>query len=240
MFLLVLKNHGQEGGNMDKILIADDDKEIATLIADALIDEGYMTQLVYDGEKAIQAVKSNETYALIILDIMMPGSDGLEVCRRIRDLVTCPIIFVTAKKRVYDTMLGLEMGGDDYITKPFVVEELVARVKAHIRREARVKRVDGLKIVLAELTVDIDRYEVYFEGVKIDLTTREFQVLAYFAENPGRVLSKEMIFNHVWGDDYGDIGTVAVHIKSIRDKLGEKEVIKTVWGVGYKLVIAKE
>ena len=224
---------------MNRILIADDDYEIALLISDALTDEGYETVVVHDGIAAINAVTADNSFNLVILDIMMPGLDGLQVCRKIRDRVICPILFVSAKRKTYDTLLGLEMGGDDYITKPFSVDELVARVKAHLRRDVRLKSMGSNEKVLrlGEIILYKDRYEVTMKGNPVELSTREFQVLSYLAENAGRVLSKEMIFDHVWGGEYGDMGTVAVHIKNLRDKLDpEHEWIKTVWGVGYKLV----
>ena len=205
---------------MSKILIVDDDREIASLIGDSLYDEGYETLLAYDGEIALEKVSNNLDLEMIILDIMMPKVDGLEVCRKIREKVSCPIIFVSAKSRTLDTVLGLEIGADDYITKPFIVDELVARVKAHLRREKR-----------------RNSYEVYLNKELIDLSTREFQLFLYLCENAGQVLSREQIFNSVWGSDFGDIGTVAVNIKSLRDKIDkENKYIKTIWGVGYKLI----
>lgn len=228
---------------MQKILIVDDDKEIATLISDVLMDEGFTTILSYDGEEAIHTVEKNPDLALIILDIMMPKADGLDVCRRIRDKVVCPIIFVSAKKGTYDTLLGLEMGGDDYISKPFVVEELIARVKAHLRREKRSERQQVQKDVMRIGDIEIykDNYEVILNKVPVVLSTREFQVLLYLCENLGKVLSKDQIFHKVWGDEFGDIGAVAINIKNLRDKLDkDHRYIKTVWGVGYKLVKAIE
>ena len=224
---------------MQKILIVDDDKEIASLISDTLIDEGFTTVLAYDGEEAIRIVEDHSDLALIILDIMMPKIDGLDVCRRIRDKV----IFVSAKKGIYTTLLGLEMGGDDYISKPFVVEELVARVKAHLRREKRSERHLVQKDVISIGNIEIfkENYEVLLNNAPVLLSTREFQVLLYLCENLGKVLSKEQIFKRVWGDEYGDIGAVAINIKNLRDKLDkEHRYIKTVWGVGYKLVKAIE
>lgn len=228
---------------MQNILIVDDDKEIAALISDALIDEGFTTILAYDGEAAIDTVEKDSDLALIILDIMMPKADGLNVCRRIREKVICPIIFVSAKKGTYDTLLGLEMGGDDYITKPFVVEELVARVKAHLRREKRIELYQEQKDVLriGGIEIFINNYEVWLNKIPVILSTREFQVLLYLCENLGKVLSKEQIFQAVWGDEFGDIGAVAINVKNLRDKLDkEHRYIKTVWGVGYKLVKAIE
>lgn len=222
---------------MSKILVVDDDKEIASLIGDCLYDEGYEVLLAYDGERAIDIIYNNCDIEMIILDIMMPKMDGLEVCKKIREKVICPILFVSAKSRTLDKLLGLEIGADDYIEKPFVVEELVARVKAHLRREKRKNNIGKNIIKIGEIEIHKDSYEVYFNKNLVDLSTREFQLFLYLCENAGQVLSREQIFNSVWGSDFGDIGTVAVNIKSLRDKVDkENKYIKTIWGVGYKLV----
>ncbi|MFR5266651.1 response regulator transcription factor [Clostridium sp.] len=222
---------------MGKILIVDDDIEIAELISDSLMDEGLEVIKAYNGEEAISVTKKEKKIELIILDIMMPKMDGLEFCRRIRDKVSCPIIFLTAKKNTLDTLLGLEMGGDDYITKPFVVAELVARVKAHLRREKRGEIIEEKIINIGNIEINKESYEVFVDKKIVELSSREFQLLAYLCENAGRVLSREQIFNHIWGFDYGDIGTVTVNIKNLRDKIDkESKYIKTVWGVGYKFV----
>jgi DNA-binding response OmpR family regulator len=218
------------------ILIADDDSNISSLIADSLQDEGYTTMIVSDGDAALSAAQSID-FDLILLDIMMPGKDGLEVCRKIRDKISCPILFVTAKGRTLDTVLGLEIGADDYITKPFVVEELVAKVKAHLRREQRHNAISSNVISIGDLQIYPDRFEVSKAGESIQLTTREFQLLVYLAEHSGKVLTREQLFDAIWGMDYSDIGTVTVTIKNLRDKLDpDNRLIKTVWGVGYKLL----
>ena len=222
---------------MSKILVVDDDKEIASLIGDSLCDEGFDVLLAYDGKRALELVDNKEDLSMIILDIMMPKVDGLAVCKTIREKINCPILFVTAKSRTLDTLLGLEMGADDYITKPFVVEELVARVKAHLRREKRKQITPNNIISIGEIEVNKDSYEVYVNGNLIEISTREFQLFLYLCENAGKVLSREQIFDAVWGTEFGDIGTVAVNIKSLRNKIDkENKYIKTVWGVGYKLV----
>ena len=222
---------------MSKILVVDDDREIASLIGDCLYDEGYDVLLAYDGESAIENIYRNHDIEMIILDIMMPKVDGLDVCKKIREKVNCPIIFVSAKSRTLDKLLGLEIGADDYIEKPFVVEELVARVKAHLRREKRRNNITKNIINIGDIEIHKDSYEVYLNNKLIDLSTREFQLFLYLCENVGQVLSREQIFNSVWGSDFGDIGTVAVNIKSLRDKIDrESKYIKTIWGVGYKLV----
>lgn len=221
---------------MARILIADDDRSIAELISDALTDEGYETEIVNDGEKALYKIEHSAEYSLILLDIMMPRMDGLEVCRRIRDTVSCPIIFVTAKNRTIDTLLGLGMGADDYIAKPFVLDELVARVKAHLRRQQRTVPISESTVLkCGDIEIHRDTYTAFKAGEKIPVSAREFQLLQYLMENEGKVLSRDQIFEAVWGTEYGDAGTVAVNIKNLRDKIDvEGKYIKTVWGVGYK------
>lgn len=221
---------------MDRILIADDDKNIARLISDSLSDEGFECVVVHDGKQALELLSRDPAFSLVLLDIMMPGMDGKEVLRRVRDMLTCPIIFVTAKSRTVDTLVGLEMGADDYITKPFVVEELVGKVKAHIRRDKRRKGPDDI-ITLGDMTIRRQAFELSKNGEPVPLTTREFALLMYLYDHAGQVLTREQIFDGVWGMDYFDLGTVTVTIKNLRDKIDpDNRYIKTVWGVGYKLV----
>jgi DNA-binding response OmpR family regulator len=222
---------------MEKILIVDDDKEIALLISDTLTDEGYECLVAFNGESTFKLINNNPDISLILLDIMLPDVDGLEICRQIRNTVSCPILFVTAKNRTYDTMLGFEMGADDYISKPFISEELVARVKAHLRREKRNLQNKNLTLTIGNIQLDPESYEVKVNNKPVELTMREFQLLHYLFQNAGKVVSKEQIFNAVWGTEFADIGTVAVNIKNLRSKLDKQNrYIKTVWGVGYKLV----
>ncbi len=223
---------------MSKILIVDDDVAIARLISDALEDEGFETEILYDGKSVYSYVLTNSSeISLITLDIMMPELSGIEICRSIRSLVGCPIVFVSAKSKTIDAVLGLEIG-DDYIAKPFVVEEFVARIKAHLRREQR--NISDLQkdiIKVGDIEIDTGAYVVRKCGKTISFSTREFQLLQYLMENAGKVLTREQIFGHVWDTEFGDIGTVAVNIKSVRDKIDpENEYIKTIWGVGYKFV----
>lgn len=223
---------------MGKILIVDDDVAIAQLISDALEDEGLETAVAFDGITALNYISQNaEDISLITLDIMMPDISGIEVCRNIRNSVKCPIVFVSAKTKTSDTVYGLEIG-DDYISKPFVVEEFVARVKAHIRREQRnVTDIKNDIIKVGEIELNKGSFEVSKNGKNISVSTREFQLLQYLMENAGKVLTRDQIFSHVWDTQFGDIGTVAVNIKSIRDKIDpDGKYIKTVWGVGYKFV----
>ena len=224
---------------MGKIVIVDDDLDIARLISDALEDE-HLDTIVFDDAIAAQhyIYASPQDISLITLDIMMPELSGLDLCRTIRDKVDCPIIFVSAKGKTLDTVLGLEMGADDYITKPFVVEEFVARVKAHLRREKRSNALPEEGVIrVGEIQLRVGSYEVFKNGKSVQFSTREFQLLQYLMENVGKVLTREQIFSHVWDTEFGDIGTVAVNIKSIRDKIDpDNKYIKTVWGVGYKFI----
>ena len=221
---------------MSRILIVDDEKDIAELISDVLQDEGFETVIKNDGYSAIEEVKNNH-YDLILLDIMMPNLSGTETCSKIRDLVTCPIVFVTAKNQTIDKLVGFEIGGDDYITKPFVIEELVARVKAHIRRDKRPNISETNIIKIGDIEINKESYETKKKGEPVVLSTKEFELLSYLMSNAGVVLSKEQIYNAVWKTEYGDIGTVAVNIKSLRKKLDpEEKYIITIWGLGYKFV----
>ena len=224
---------------MAKILIVDDDAAIARLVSDALEDEGFETMVFTAGTQALEYIKKHgEELDLITLDIMMPDISGLQLCKRIRDTVSCPIILVSAKGKTVDTVLGLESGADDYISKPFVVEELVARVRAHLRREQRVVHSAEEQVIkVGEIELRTGSFEVFKNGKPVQFSTREFQLLQYLMENKGKVLTREQIFSHVWNTEFGDIGTVAVNIKSIRDKIDpDNTYIKTVWGVGYKFV----
>lgn len=221
---------------MKKILIVDDEKDIAELESDVLKDEGFETVIRYDGLSAIEEVKNNH-YDLILLDIMMPNISGTETCIKIRNEVDCPIIFVTAKTQTIDKVVGFEVGADDYITKPFEIEELVARVKAHLRRENRHDNFNNFIIKIGEIEINKDSYEVKKNNELVTLSTKEFELLSYLMTNAGQVLSKEQIYNSVWKTEYGDIGTVAVNIKSLRKKLDpEEKYIITIWGLGYKFV----
>jgi DNA-binding response OmpR family regulator len=225
---------------MAKILIVDDEQEIAELISDVLTEEGFETTIKNDGLSAIEEI-SNNNYDLILLDIMMPKMSGTETCTKIREIVSCPIIFVTAKNQLLDKLLGFEIGADDYITKPFVIEELIARVKAHIRREKRTSLTPNNIIKIGEIEINKESYEVRKNNELVTLSTKEFELLSYLMSNAGNVLSKEQIYNSVWKTEYGDIGTVAVNIKSLRKKLDQEEkYIITIWGLGYKFIKVKE
>ena len=222
---------------MSKVLIVDDDKDISELISLVLKKEEIDSKIINNPLEVIDIVEK-EIFDLILLDIMMPEISGTELCSKIRDKVDCPIIFLSAKNELIDKMLGYEIGGDDYITKPFNNSELVLKIKAHLRLNKRVNnKTKGNIIKIGEISINKDTFEVYKNDLRIDISTREFELLKYLMENAGMVISKEQIFESVWGSSYGDIGTVAVNIKSLRDKLQDKnKYIITIWGYGYKFV----
>jgi DNA-binding response OmpR family regulator len=185
----------------EKILIADDDRDIVNLLRDILQDEGYKTEGVYSGDAAFNMIL-NQSYDLIILDIMLPGMDGFEVCRRVRDKTNVPILFLSAKNKSMDKVVGFEIGADDYITKPFDNYELVARVKAHIRRNRKLENnqsEDTVTIRFKGIEANKASYEVYVDGERIELSTKEFQLLIYLMENVNIVLTREQIYNSIWG-----------------------------------------
>ena len=221
-----------------RILIADDDPSILMLISDVLTDAGMQVRTVASGEEALRAV-GEETFSLIILDIMMKGISGLEVCAAIRDKVSCPILFLSAKDSAHDIIEGLGLGADDYLTKPFAIDELVARIKAHLRRQARLgENTMGSDVLCyGEIALDRRQLTVTRGGVPVDLSTREFELLDYLMRNAGQTLSREKIFRDVWKTEFGDIGTVAINIKNLRSKIDpDWAYIKTVWGSGYQFV----
>ena len=222
---------------MSKVLIVDDDKDISELISLVLKKEEIDSKIINNPLEVIDIVEK-EIFDLILLDIMMPEISGTELCSKIRDKVDCPIIFLSAKNELIDKMLGYEIGGDDYITKPFNNSELVLKIKAHLRLNKRVNKKQKSNIIkIGEISINKDTFEVYKNDLRIDISTREFELLKYLMENAGMVISKEQIFESVWGSSYGDIGTVAVNIKSLRDKLQDKnKYIITIWGYGYKFV----
>ena len=223
---------------MKRVLIVDDNEDISELISLILKKEEIDSKIINDPREVIDVIEK-EKFDLILLDIMMPEMSGVELCSKIRDKVSIPIIFLTAKNDIVDKMLGYEIGGDDYITKPFDNRELVLKIKSHLRLNQRIRENNNKNHILTngDLVLNKDSYEVTKNGKKIILTTREFELLKYFMENIGIALSKEQIFESVWGSDYGDIGTVAVNIKNLRDKLDDNdEYIMTIWGYGYKFI----
>ena len=227
-----------------KILIVDDEKDIVDLVAYNLEKEGYETLKALDGEKALQLVRT-KTPDLVVLDLMLPGIQGLEVCKRIRkvpETAAIPIIMLTAKGEEIDKVLGLEIGADDYITKPFSVKELLARVKAVLRRsEARGAADQEEVFEFRGLRIDFKSYEVTVDGRTISLSPTEFRLLRFLSRNPGRVYSREQILDRVWGDEaFVEPRTVDVHVRRLRAQI-EKDLnspnyIVTVRGAGYKFV----
>lgn len=222
---------------MSKILIVDDEIEIAELISTLLENEGYNTVIKNNAEDALIEINNNN-FDLIILDIMLPNMSGTSLCAQIRNKVECPIIFVSAKNQTVDKLVGFEIGADDYITKPFENALLIARVKANIRQNKRNNNIQESNIIkIGSIEINKDSHEVKKDNNIIELSSKEFELLYYLMQNAGIVLSKEQIYNSVWENSYGDIGTVAVHIKSLRNKIDNNdEYIITIWGVGYKFV----
>lgn len=224
-----------------KILIADDDAEIADLVAIHLEKEGYRVIKVSDGQETIDVIQT-QPIDLLILDIMMPKMDGYEVTRRIREKHNMPIIFLSAKTSDFDKVQGLVIGADDYMTKPFIPIELVARVNAQLRRFMKLnqpKYKQNSNLEFGGLTISPEQRTVTLYGKNIELTPKEFKILYLLASNPNKVYNAEDIFQKVWGDAYYEGGnTVMVHIRTLRKKLEEdkrkNKLIKTVWGVGYK------
>ncbi|MBR2188906.1 MAG: response regulator transcription factor [Eubacterium sp.] len=224
-----------------KILIVDDDQNIAELISLYLTKELYDNRIANDGREALQLFREFEP-DLILLDIMLPGMDGYEVCREIRHTSNVPIIMLSAKGEVFDKVLGLELGADDYIIKPFDSKELVARVKAVLRRyknqQAAPAPANGEKVVQCkDLIINLTNYSVNYKGKNIDMPPKELELLYFLASSPNQVFTREQLLDHIWGYEYvGDTRTVDVHIKRLREKIHDSDSwsIGTVWGVGYK------
>ncbi|MCY6960716.1 response regulator transcription factor [Clostridium brassicae] len=222
----------------EKILIVDDEGDIVSFLKDTLEDEGYEVFTAYDGNEAIE--KSRLYPDLILLDVMMPNKNGYEVCRDIRDIVSCPIIFLTAKQEEQDIINGLSIGGDDYISKPFSLRQLKARIKAHLRRDRRnFNNHEKSNLYFGKLSIDLKGRMVYVNGELIAITKKEFDIIEFLAANCGQVFSKEQIYEKIWGyDAEGDSSAIAEHIKNIRRKFAnfdsDIEYISTIWGVGYK------
>lgn len=224
----------------NKILIVDDEKNIVELSKLYLEKEGFVTSCAYDGEEALR-IFENDLPELVILDIMMPKKDGWQVCKEIRKTSQVPIIMLTAKSDTFDKVLGLELGADDYMTKPFEPKELVARVKAVLRRSEAQKDTDKKEVNFPNLSINIENYELKINGKAVDAPPKEIELLYFLAQNPNRVYTREQLLDKVWGFDYfGDSRTVDVHIKRLRQKLElahENWQLKTVWGVGYKFEV---
>lgn len=222
-----------------KVLVVDDEMRIRKLVRDFLVKQDYEVLEAGDGEEALDLFYQEKGIALIILDVMMPKMNGYQVCREIRESSTFPIIMLTAKAEENDELNGFECGVDEYIAKPFSPKILVARVEAILRRTSAIGK-GGSVIEMGGIHVDKDAHLVSVDGVNVELSYKEFELLTYFMENPGIALSREKILNGVWNYDYfGDARTIDTHVKKLRAKLGEKggQYIQTIWGLGYKFEI---
>ncbi|WP_289142223.1 response regulator YycF [uncultured Brevibacillus sp.] len=226
---------------MAKLLVVDDEKPIADILKFTFEKEGYQVVCAYDGEEALLVVQ-DERPDLILLDVMLPGRDGMEVCRVVRQTYDVPIIMLTAKDSELDKVLGLELGADDYVTKPFSTRELVARVKAHLRRnQPKLEERDSQHLLrVHELEIDLHSYTVEKVGEQLELTHREFELLVYLTRHQGQVLTREHLLQSVWGFDYfGDVRTVDVTIRRLREKIeddpSQPKYIITRRGLGYTL-----
>lgn len=225
---------------MAKILIVDDDKNICELLRLYIEKEGFDTCIANDGRQALKLFNSFSP-DLVLLDIMLPELDGWQVCREIRRNSSCPIIMLTAKGEVFDKVLGLELGADDYVVKPFESKEVVARINAVLRRAGKSDN-SGQKVVNFEnLSINLTNYELKVKGNQVDTPPKEMELIYHLASNPNRVFTRDQLLDEVWGFDYyGDSRTVDVHVKRLREKLegvSEKWALKTVWGVGYKFEV---
>lgn len=233
------------------ILIVDDDANIAELISLYLNKECYETKIVYDGEEALRAFSSFSPN-LILLDLMLPGIDGYQVCREIRMTSQVPIIMLSAKGEVFDKVLGLELGADDYMIKPFDSKELVARVKAVLRRYQTTSSQNGQNLSIPkqqgnfveypDLIVNLTNYSVIYKGHSVEMPPKELELLYFLTSSPNQVFTREQLLDHIWGYEYiGDTRTVDVHIKRLREKIKDHEnwALTTVWGIGYKFEVKK-
>ena len=231
-----------------RILIVDDDENIAELISLYLTKECYETRMVHDGEEALRVVPEFNPH-LVLLDLMLPGIDGYQVCRELRSKSQLPIIMLSAKGEIFDKVLGLELGADDYMIKPFDSKELVARVKAVLRRyqtpaapTAAQTDQQGDFVEYPDLIVNLTNYSVVYMGHTVDMPPKELELLYFLASSPNQVFSREQLLDHIWGYEYiGDTRTVDVHIKRLREKIKDHTnwALTTVWGIGYKFEVKR-
>ena len=230
---------------MPKILIVEDEEKLARFIELELSHEGYETEKAFDGRAGLELARGQD-FDLILLDIMLPGRDGYQVCREIRQESDVPIMMLSAKGEIFDKVLGLELGADDYMIKPFDNKEMVARVKAILRRSRqkdRDKDAAGREVSLPDLVISLNNYTVLFEGKPLDMSAKETEILFLLASSPNQVFTREQILDKIWGYDYvGDSRTVDVYIKRLRKKLPEHPAwrLSTVWGVGYRFEVNKQ
>ncbi|MCM3597936.1 response regulator transcription factor [Metabacillus idriensis] len=231
------------------VLVADDDRDIVRLITESLKFEQFKAIPAYSGKEALSILKENKI-DFVVLDIMMPEMDGLEVCRNIRSEYSIPILLLSARDKDMDKIIGLEIGADDYMTKPFSIQELTSRIKAYFRKVDRLyKEWNGLRqekdmntqASSSPLVLNDKTFEAFLNNQKLELSTKEFQILSFLKNHPNNVLTREQIYENIWGDEYGELNTVTVHIKNIRKKIGgQYDFIKTIWGIGYKYVEGNE
>ncbi len=223
-----------------KIMVVDDDSNICELLRLYLEKEGFDTVIASDGVKAV-AMFDTEKPDLMLLDVMMPRLDGWQVCREIRKKSSCPIIMITAKGEVFDRVLGLELGADDYVVKPFETKEVIARIKAVLRRSGADEAKKARQVEYDGLYINMENYELRVNGKPIDTPPKEMELIYHLASNPNRVYTRDQLLDEVWGFEYyGDSRTVDVHVKRLREKLdgaSEQWTLKTVWGVGYKFEV---
>ena len=221
----------------ERVLIVDDDTNICELLRLYLEKEGFVTSIANDGESAITIFKQEQP-DIMLLDIMLPSLDGWQVCREIRKFSDTPIIMITAKGETFDKVLGLELGADDYISKPFETKEVIARIKAVLRRSSATQSQSIKEVQYDKLLINLTNYELKVGGKHIDTPPKEMELIYHLASNPNRVFTRDQLLDEVWGFDYyGDSRTVDVHVKRLREKLegvSEEWELKTVWGVGYK------
>jgi DNA-binding response OmpR family regulator len=220
-------------------LVVDDDKHIAELISLYLNKEGYETKEVYSGKKAIEEFASYSPF-LVLLDLMLPEMDGYQVCSEIRKISQVPVIMLTAKGETFDKVLGLELGADDYIVKPFDPKELLARVKAVLRRYSKKDNDTPNQVVVPNMTINPSTYIVTYHGQELELPPKEFELLYFLASHPNQVFTREQLLDRIWGYEFmGDTRTVDVHMKRVREKMQFEDnwSLKTVWGVGYKFEV---
>ena len=223
-----------------KILIVDDDTNICELLRLYIEKEGFEVELAHNGVEALEKFEKSAP-TLVMLDVMMPELDGWQVCREIRKKSQCPIIMLTAKGEVFDKVLGLELGADDYVVKPFETKEVVARIRAVLRRSGMADGGQVKEVRYDKLSINLTNYELKVDGKQVDTPPKELELIYHLASNPNRVLTRNQLLDEVWGFDYyGDSRTVDVHIKRLREKLegvSDKWSLKTVWGVGYKFEV---
>jgi len=225
----------------EKILVVDDDEHIAELVSLYLLRDGYETKEVYNGKDVIKAYNDFKPQ-LVLLDIMLPGIDGYEVCRELRKITNIPVIMLTAKGDTFDKVLGLELGADDYIVKPFEPKEMTARVKAVLRRYENKSDLEQVGNVLdfPNLEINMDNYTITYRDKELSFPPKEFELLYFLAKKPNQVFTRDQLLDKIWGYEYiGDTRTVDVHVKRIREKFGSDETwnVKTVWGIGYKFEV---